>query len=96
MRLDHLLSKEHTLARWAFVLPALWVLASGTVDVGPLLVGAVVASTTRPLLWGVGVGRPVVSGWWGMEMARCWALRNQALCTDVCGCWLSCGCLVVG
>ena len=47
---------------------------------GPCWLGAVVASTTRPAGFscGVGVEGPVGVWWWGMEVARCWALRDQA------------------
>ena len=69
--------------------------------------GVLVASSTAPVCGGsarvagpalVGVwnGLLVVPGW-GMGVARCWALRNQAPAHGGAGgCWFSCGCLVVG
>ena len=92
MRLDHLLSKEHTPSRAGRSslrrrLSVWGVLASGTVDVVDLdSLGSVVSSTAgRCLRVRVGVERAVDSWWlgawslvWGVGVARCWALRNQA------------------
>ena len=104
MRLDHLLSKEHT-PRWsASVWPRMVVFASGIVDEG-LPRWVVGLSTTSSLL---GVWN-LVGLLGGVVLAHCWVLRDHAWSSDLifsrpplpgscrlvgCGCWWV-WCLVV-
>ena len=77
MRLDHLLSKEHTPRPSPFVWGRMVVFTSGIVDERPLS-WVMTSQYGRPTPFG---GQLVWNlGWWrvGEGLAHCWALRNQA------------------
>ncbi len=81
MRLDHLLSKEHTPRQPASVRLRMVVFTSGIVDEEQLVrcswpqyyLVLVVPPCGGWLVVGVEPG----CGWWGVVLAHCWALRDQ-------------------
>ena len=75
MRLDHLLSKEHTPGGQAPVLVRLVVFTSGIVDEWLVLVGG--SPEYYPIdRWLVGCGKRWRAGGWGSR-THCWVLKDQ-------------------